>query len=90
MSRCPSLTFVLENFLGERLGDGDARGRRFPVEGLIFSSVVFHGQKPGPSRTSDGGVASVTPFLEVSLLKFVSATTSPLVVAFASGRPVCV
>jgi hypothetical protein len=75
--------------LGESLGDGDARGRRFPVEGIAFPSTVFHGRKPDPSWTSDGGVPDVIPFLKASLLKFVSATTSPSFDAFASRRPVC-
>jgi hypothetical protein len=31
---------------------------------------VIRGRKPGPPRTSDGGVPDVTPFLKASLLKF--------------------
>jgi hypothetical protein len=46
-----------------------------PVEGVMFPSFVFRGRKPGPPRTSDGGVPDVTPFLKASLLKFVSATS---------------
>jgi hypothetical protein len=48
-----------------------------PIEGVTFSSTVFHGQKPGPSRTCDDGVLDVTPFLKASLLMFVSTTMSP-------------
>jgi hypothetical protein len=80
---------VLGDILGEILSGGDARERCFPVEGVAFPSTVFHGQKFDPSRTDDGGVPDVTPFLNVSLLKFVSVTASPSVVAFASRRPVC-
>jgi hypothetical protein len=50
-----------------------------PIEDVAFPSTVFHGQKPGPSWTSDGGVLDVTPFLKALLLKFVSATASPSV-----------
>jgi hypothetical protein len=70
--------------LGKRLDDGDARGRRCPVEGIAFFSTVFYGRKPGPSRTYDGGVPNVTPFLKASLL---SATTSPSVCCFRFSAP---
>jgi hypothetical protein len=53
-----------------------------PVEDIVSPIIVFCGRKPGPSRTGDGGVLDVTPFLKASLLKFVSATSSPSVVAF--------
>ena len=52
-------------------------GAASPVEGVVFPSTVFHGRKLGPSQMSDGGVPDVIPFLKASLLKFVSATTSP-------------
>lgn len=75
---------MLGDILGESLGNVDARGAASPVEGVTFPGVVFHGRKPNPSRTSDGGVLDVTPFLMASLLKFVSATMSTSVDAFAS------
>jgi hypothetical protein len=75
---------MLGDILGESLNDGDARGCRFPVEGVTFPGAVFHGRKPSPSRTSDGDILDVTPFLMASLLKFVSATTSTSFDAFAS------
>ena len=53
-------------FLGESLGDGDARGRRFPCWGVVFPNMFFLGRKPGPSRTRDGVVPDVTPFLKAS------------------------
>jgi hypothetical protein len=34
-------------------------------------------RKFGSSRTSDGGVLDVTPFVKASLLMFVSTTASP-------------
>jgi hypothetical protein len=40
------------------------------MEDVAFSGTVFHGSKPDPSRTCDGGVPDVTPFLKASLLKF--------------------
>jgi hypothetical protein len=76
-------------FLGESLGDGDARGRRFPCWGVVFPNMFFLGRKPGPSRTRDGVVLDVTPFLEGVALKFVSASASPSMVAFDSQRLVC-
>jgi hypothetical protein len=86
------LDVVLEDFLGRRLSDESTTTPMdavSPVKGAVFSSAVFHGRKLGPSQTSDGGVPDVTPSLKASLLKFVSATTLSLVVAFASLRPVC-
>ncbi|NP_001132620.1 uncharacterized protein LOC100194094 [Zea mays] len=65
-------------------------GAASPVEGVVFPSFVFHGRKPGPPRIGDDGIPDVTPFLKVSLLKFVSATSSPSVVAFVFWVPVCV
>lgn len=59
------------------------------VVSVAFLSTVFHGRKLGTSRTSDDGSPNVTPFMEDSLLKFVSATTLPSVDAFASRLPVC-
>jgi hypothetical protein len=59
-------------------------GAASPVGGVTFPSIVFLGRKPDPSRTRDGVVPDVTPFL-----KFVSASASPSVVAFASRRLVC-
>jgi hypothetical protein len=61
-----------------------------PIEGVAFPNTVFLGRKFGPSWTSDGGVLDITRFLKVSLLKFISATTSPSVVIFASRHLVCV
>jgi hypothetical protein len=52
------------------------------VEGVVFPSTVFRGRKLGPSRTADGGVPDVTLFLKASLLKFVSATSSPSKIVF--------
>jgi hypothetical protein len=77
LSQGLGLTFVLGDFLGESLSDGDVHGCRFPVESVALPSTGFLGQKPGPSRTCDGGIPDVTTFLKASLLKFVSATTSP-------------
>jgi hypothetical protein len=74
--------------LGESLGDGDVRGASL-VEGVTFPSIVFFGRKLNPSRTGDGGVPDVIPFLKASLLKFVLTTTSHLVDAFASRCPIC-
>jgi hypothetical protein len=65
-------------------------GAASPVEGVMFPSTVFLGRKLGPSQTSDSGIPDIIPFLKALLLKFVSATTSPSVDAFASQRPVCV
>jgi hypothetical protein len=64
-------------------------GATFCVEGVAFTSSVFHEQKFGPSRTDGGGVPDVTTFLMASLLKLVSTTPPPSVDAFASRRPVC-
>jgi hypothetical protein len=75
--------------MDESLDDGDARGRRFPCCGCRIPSTVFHGRKPGLSRTSDNGIKEVTPFLKASLLEFVSATMSPSIDAFASRCLVC-
>jgi hypothetical protein len=50
-------------------------GAASPIEGVVFPSYVFRGQKPGPPWTGDVGVPDVTPFLKASLLKFVSATS---------------
>jgi hypothetical protein len=69
-------------FLGESLGDGATLGVVAPVEGVVFPNTVFRRRKPGRSRTSDSGVSDVTPFLKASLLKFVSATSSPSTIAF--------
>jgi hypothetical protein len=57
-----------------------------PIEGVTFPNTVFLGRKFGPSRTRDGDVLDITPFMKVSLLKFFSTTTSPSVVVFASRR----
>jgi hypothetical protein len=57
--------------------------------GAAFPNTVFLGRKPDPSRTGDGVVSNATPILKASLLKFVSATTSPSLVASASRRLVC-
>jgi hypothetical protein len=65
-------------------------GAAFPVEGVVFSSIVFRGRKPDPSRTGDGGIFDVTTFLKASLLKFVSTASSPSVVAFVFQGPVYV
>lgn len=64
-------------------------GAASPVEGVVFPSFVFRPRKPGPPRTDDDGVLDVTPFLKASLLKFVSATSSPSMVAFVFWVPVC-
>jgi hypothetical protein len=79
---------VLEVILGESLGDGDARGRHFPLLRASHCSV-FLGRKLGPSQTCDGGILDVTPFLKASCLKFVSASMLPSVAAFASRHLDC-
>jgi hypothetical protein len=65
-------------------------GAASPVEGVVFPSFVFRGRKSGPPRTGDDGIPDVTPFLKASLLKFVSATSPPSVVAFVFWVPICV
>jgi hypothetical protein len=65
-------------------------GAASPIEGVVFPSFVLRGRKPGPPRTGDDGVLDVTPFPKASLLKFVSTTSSPSVVAFVFRAPVCV
>jgi hypothetical protein len=64
-------------------------GATFRVEGVVFTSTVFHERKPSPSRTGGGGVPDVTTFLMASLLKLVSAMPLPSVDDFASRRPIC-
>jgi hypothetical protein len=53
-------------FLGESLGDATPLGAASPVGGVVFPNMFFLGRKPGPSRTRDGVVPDVTPFLKAS------------------------
>jgi hypothetical protein len=46
---------------------------------------VFLGLKPDPSRTCDGGVLDVTPFLKASRLKFASASMLPWLMLLLLG-----
>jgi hypothetical protein len=41
-------------------------GTASPIGGVIFLIIFFLGRKPGPSRTRDGVVPNVTPFLMAS------------------------
>jgi hypothetical protein len=60
-----------------------------PLCGRHIPQHCLPERKSGSSRTSDDGVQDVTPFLKALLLMFVSATTSPSDVSFASWRLVC-
>lgn len=56
---------VLGVILGKSLSDGDAHDAASSVGGIAFSGTIFHGQKPSPSRISDGGVPGIA--IEVRL-----------------------
>jgi hypothetical protein len=64
-------------------------GAASPVEGV--ASPVLSSMGESPVHRGQAAVASgdVILFLKASLLKFVSASTSPSADAFASRRPVC-
>lgn len=90
LSRGPGRTLWWGFSWAKALATTTPLGAASLVEGVVFPSFVFRGRKPGPPRTGDDGVPDVTPFLKALLLKFVSATSLPSVVAFVFRVPVCV
>jgi hypothetical protein len=60
------LTSML-GYLRRKPSDGDACGRRFPVEGVVSPETSSTGENPVHSWTSDGGAFDAVPFLKASL-----------------------
>jgi hypothetical protein len=76
-------------FLGESLGDGDARGCRFPCWGCRIAQHFLPWAKAWSISDSRRCRPRCHSLPEGVTLKFVSASASPSMVAFDSRRLVC-